>query len=429
MSDYVKKTKKKSSAKSSDEKSYTYFDVTESNIDEMVKHADKIQHLTINNIIISEYPQNIKTLSINNVHEMTLPFPKTVTRIHIESSAITDLDLSNSSLTSMEMNDCKIQKYRFPDTLKTLSIGNTNLGKLDFLPDSITSLTLHNTNLLSVPNLPSNLRTLNLDHNKLIQLPDLPNTLEHLSLNNNHLAKIPDNIIMCGKLIRYTARLNPIVYTSDQLLFLYRFLVRRYYDGDETVSDPSTLDAWKTSIKNLLNDKVSQEMKDTIKFSNEWVKQMLTEHAPELKLKKKIKWCRNPNMYNVNTNIETVWLHIWNRIFYSPHKKELIKRFVEEITDANNYCDTGYKVRLVNVLAGFYDDIKIGLNLSQHLGEVIANERKKALKTISDPSSKEFVELWKRNIITAFGELDVKLETLSEWIKPISAVYDDDSED
>jgi hypothetical protein len=379
--------------------------VNEKNINSLDKYDKKIKYMTVEKVFIEEYPPNITSLLFLNVNKIKFPLPPKLSDLALKHCNIDELDLSHLSL-------------------KNLEIKNSNLEKLNFLPNSITNLTIKKCNLSSIPNLPSELLILDLSDNKLTELPDLPKTIRRLKLNNNQLKKMPDNIICCDNLTIYNVESNPITYTDAQLLFLYKYSVKNYYYDDENVMSHATNETWVKSVKNLLRDKISPDIKNKIEFKESWVKNILSEHAPELKVKN-IKWCRNVKIKALNTNIETIWSHIWNRILSSPFKNELILRFVEEITDANDVCATGYITRLVNVLAGFYDDINVSLTQSQHLGAIIENERQKVLKIIPNQHEKEFIDLWKKNVITRFNELHVELETLNTWIQPICDLYQD----
>jgi hypothetical protein len=102
----------------------------------------------------------------------------------------------------------------------------------------------------------------------------------------------------------------------------------------------------------------------------------------------------------------------------SSAKYELMVRFTQEMIEADSYCDTGYKTRLVNILSGFYDDITIGLSQSEQIGELIQASKLKTSKKIKE-SDPRFHEVWKNEITQTFAERNIDIAMLQEWIAPL----------
>jgi hypothetical protein len=58
-----------------------------------------------------------------------------------------------------------------------------------------------------------------------------------------------------------------------------------------------------------------------------------------------------------NYSYAKVLYHVWGIIRSHVHREELESRFIDEIRDGEDVCNTGKMTRLVNVLAGFHDAV------------------------------------------------------------------------
>jgi hypothetical protein len=66
---------------------------------------------------------------------------------------------------------------------------------------------------------------------------------------------------------------------------------------------------------------------------------------------------------------------VWWRITQSPHKEELGSLLINDIIEGKEVCLNGQIGRLINVLNGFYDDIKLINNRLDLLAEYMSNIR------------------------------------------------------
>ena len=71
-----------------------------------------------------------------------------------------------------------------------------------------------------------------------------------------------------------------------------------------------------------------------------------------------------------NMTLVTLLCKLWTYIQDSEHTLELHRRLIEELTESNNKCSTGYASRLVNTLSGF--DEKMSVTISYE-DEIVAN--------------------------------------------------------
>lgn len=84
-------------------------------------------------------------------------------------------------------------------------------------------------------------------------------------------------------------------------------------------------------------------------------------------------------------NMCDIMLHVWERIIGSPNKEELINRFIEELSEMNNSCSSGHISRLLNVLSGFFDDIKpVQISYEEQLKSNVFGRYTNVLRTLDD---------------------------------------------
>ena len=93
---------------------------------------------------------------------------------------------------------------------------------------------------------------------------------------------------------------------------------------------------------------------------------------------------------------------VWERIKSSEHKDDIKKILNEEILDAECKCFTGRITRIVNVLNGYYDDIKIGVSENEQIGTIIS-------KMVSDGKEKNEIE-------NELLERGIEKEVVDEWL-------------
>lgn len=343
-----------------------------------------------------------------------------------------DVIMFPPKLGTLYWTDCDLQYMQpLPNTIHTLSCYNIKLEILDDLPDSITNLYFYNTKLMYITKFPKQLTYLHLTGNQLTQLPELPATLSTIDIRNNQITELPESLVSCSKLTSFYATGNPICYTPDQLMFLYRFFsTGDYFQNGENVQAESTIENWKQSIDNLATDYVPDDFYAEINSYFEdgnidtWISNQYEYslgYVPECIKYRETDDDEEEEYYNTSISFREVWIRVWNRILGSSEevKKELLKRYEEEMDEAQHHCETGYKVRIVNVLTGFFDDIKIGPNESEILGGIIHGLYNKILKSGLDPKTKEFRDKWRQEIVFAFAERKIDETKLNTWLAPL----------
>jgi hypothetical protein len=85
---------------------------------------------------------------------------------------------------------------------------------------------------------------------------------------------------------------------------------------------------------------------------------------------------------------------VYGRIIGSESQEDLWKRLNEELSESDCKCYTGRLSRLVNVLNGYYLDIRIMISDSEQISNIIISIKKRLLdeKEIKDECIKELKE-------------------------------------
>lgn len=72
-------------------------------------------------------------------------------------------------------------------------------------------------------------------------------------------------------------------------------------------------------------------------------------------------------VFKHNTTLYSVFQAVLNFISQNPHKDELNKRLIEELTEMSSLCASGHLSRLINIFQGFSDDMKIKVNINDEI--------------------------------------------------------------
>jgi hypothetical protein len=75
--------------------------------------------------------------------------------------------------------------------------------------------------------------------------------------------------------------------------------------------------------------------------------------------------------FNINISLHDILKCVWLWIHEQEEIDELEKRLVEEIIEMEGYCATGHLGRLVNVMQGFTDDMKIQVSDEDQYNKII----------------------------------------------------------
>jgi hypothetical protein len=122
---------------------------------------------------------------------------------------------------------------------------------------------------------------------------------------------------------------------------------------------------------------------------------------------------------------------LWIRIMDFPLKirKQVQRRFMEEVIDSTDHCMNGFMVRMSNVLVGFDKNIKIALRPAEVLQSRIPatmNRFKRSAPVSSSSSGTGLVDLdeivyWKNVLLQTWSdmeEMEMPLDERLPWIQP-----------
>ena len=271
---------------------------------------------------------------------------------------IISLDCSNNYLTSL------------PE-----SIGNlTNLQDIDCGVNQLTTLPEWIGNL-------TQLRGLHCYSNQLTSLPESIGNLTQLRLiscSSNQLRTLPVQLIECRRLLHLLIRENPIEMIPAPLQRMIdrmrdHHMRAGFYGDGQNVHSSAVQASVKQSIYNLLNDQTLSEISD------DQLRELIVGLPPDL-LSDETKsalveyMASSEEHSTLGITFSDLLKKVIGRVEKSEGevRKDLYQRMNEEMADSECKCFTGRLSRLVNVLVGFFDDIRIEISGAEQISVVIA---------------------------------------------------------
>jgi hypothetical protein len=103
--------------------------------------------------------------------------------------------------------------------------------------------------------------------------------------------------------------------------------------------------------------------------------------------------CIDHTYFGDGFTIAELFLALLNYIRKSKHKKELLKRLMEEMDSMKELCASGYIVRLINVLQGFDDEYTVSISFDKQLYAVISKALADSLEHASDKIIEGSIEM------------------------------------
>ena len=94
--------------------------------------------------------------------------------------------------------------------------------------------------------------------------------------------------------------------------------------------------------------------------------------------------CIDTTYFGDGFTIAELFLSLLNYIIRSDHKKELLKRLMEEMESMMELCASGYIVRFINVLQGFDDAYTVSVSFDKQLYAVISKKILDSMETASE---------------------------------------------
>jgi Leucine-rich repeat (LRR) protein len=349
---------------------------------------------------IRELPDLSSLVNLNCSYNQLTELPSLINLIYLDCIKNSIKELPNLSLAV---------------NLKELHCSCNQLTKLPDLSSlvNLTGLYCSKNQLVELPDVSSliNLKHLFCSQNQLVELPDLSSlvNLEILHCYQNLITRIPQNVISCRRLEYFNYNNNPIDYIPPNIQrFIERMrnieTVGNIYDDSQSVHRSSVTNSIKKSIENLMNDKtkMTKEKMITIilgnEILNENVKSRIIEYIED-----------KEELVHSMITFEDLLIKVISRIISHSDPNELFRILNDQMIESECMCLTGRMSRLVSVLDGFFDDIRISIESSEVISSIILQ-----ITSISGTVD-EHKELAKQKLL----ENGFKLEEIESWIEAI----------
>jgi len=381
--------------------------------------------------------ENVIKLDIN-YHQLTyIPKPieilQNMTAFYCDDNKLSFLPDSIGELRNLTIFSCNRNKLTsIPEwigALQNLTIFSCGDNKLVSLPDSMKNLQklsvleCNNNELVSLPEWIGDLQNLTnflCGYNKISYIPESFGNLQNLtsfSCNHNQLVSFPISITRLRKLRCIYKENNPIEYTPPNVV---RFLENlgnimmkktlNVYNDAQSVHNHNIQASIRNSIEYVMYRKPSL----TIDQLNEAIvsNDILSESTKRLLFE----YSDSTEIHSVlNITFGELLLNVYSLILENKHKDELLKILDVEIQDSECKCFTGRMSRLVNVLNGFVDGVKVEISNGEQIGNVIVLVKQK-LERSGEYTLLKHREESERELLERGYESDV----IKEWMEYIS---------
>ncbi len=376
---------------------------------------------------VSKYvlPNTLEILNIAHNHFSELPENIKDTRLRIlkaTTNSISELPLLPPTLEELHMGQNKLKERSFRrlvphyTNLRVLKLHRNRLTKVPQLLclDTLIELDLsHNfINSFDIP-YPPQLVKFNVSHNRLQVIPDnIPETIMEFYIASNYIRELPPSIMNCQRLVQLNYENNRGIQITEEILaFIDRRMEARRVARARALGDGGRLPGHLEMRHTIYQDtqtvhasEITKSVKDNIEIlhtqflldSTQHMQSLLTKYIDEfgkiLDVKKN-KMQRGWNWRTTNTTAQSkrrltiicgrggvhsilqmtiadIFVLVWHRIRRFEDKDvqyEIAKVIVGELPDLEEYCFTGRISRLVNVLTGFDENIRVEIDISSQI--------------------------------------------------------------
>ena len=368
------------------------------------------------------FPSNLKVLHLsnNNITEIKENvFPQKLITLYLNNNQIVELkeDIFPSNLQTLHLYDNKIKKLKgniFPLNLQRLYLQNNKIFQLkeNIFPPNLKTLYLHNNQIIElIKNVfPFNLQILYLADNRITELNKniFPPNLITLDLSGNQIKELPLHLLNMRRLDvnGFNYFNNPIEFIS---LPVQRWLDRinqgitqnnQVYSDTQNIHNSNIQKSFRSSLENIMKDKLYYSL-DKCK------EQLLLSSLSEEVKREVLNYCDDKTTHSIYLiTFEDLFHYVMNRILNHQDKDEIFKVLDEEIKDTICKCFTGRMTRLLNVLNGFYPDIKIQIGSNEQITNIILMLKEKY----------EDVNVLKKKVKEELEERGYEKDVIEEWI-------------
>lgn len=419
-------------------------------------------------------------LMFNEAEQFNPYFPNGETEITASGDHITDIynDGCKNCISFACAFQCLYQLPTLPDTCikinvqrnriryieslpKNLEYINCSYGYLEFFPFYQNMLNLRHLdishNLLkAMPSLPPNLEYLRCDDNPIGRLPqtlptnlqhlfcntcqlrelptEIPQTLISLDIRHNNITHLPRSILNCQNLTELTYEYNPrIIVDEDVLEWIDNVFHNIHNNGNNGNNIGTATGQAKPTLyddgQNVHDTKIQKDIYENI--------QKLLKDKPELKdvnkcliefrnivgfnevFMKMVEMCQTTFIHSlIGITFGGCFIYVWNRIRKSKHKNEICKILYNEIPEMKQVCFTGRVSRLVNILMGFEEDMKISIDINQQINAKynVVSKAYDKLRSMNEHLAYNIACYY--HLKELLEEIKVDNNTINVWITP-----------
>ena len=395
---------------------------------------------------------NLQKLNCSSNQLTSLPnmnFPN-LQRLNCKQNELTSLP-ENMNFPNLEWFDCRENKITsLPKNMNFPNLQSLDCkqNELTTLPDNMIfpNLKYFECEYNKLTSLPNNMIFPNLDHldcshNQLTSLPNnmhFPN-LHHFECSHNQLTSLPDNMIFpnlqrfeCGhnkltslplcilnwRNIRLIVRhYNPIELSPQIARFINRLRAGLYNDlnvyNDTQNVHNSTI---QTSVKDSINNITTRI--DLLKYDKDELHRLIINDNILTQLCKEqlIEYCSDTTEHSLLllTFSEVLWfvLQTIHNDFSIEVQNEIKKILNDEMKESECKCFTGRMNRSVNCLNGFSSHVKINIQDSEQISNIIFLVKDKLESTNSYTIEKHKIEVEKELL-----ERNYDIKTIKTWLE------------
>jgi Leucine-rich repeat (LRR) protein len=420
-------------------KTFNCFDSEISDIPTEIGQLINLQYFNCKYNLISKIPKEIGQL-INLEYfychkNQILEIPKEIGQLinlkkfNCYMNNIPEIPREIGQLINLQIFDCRNNKIlEIPKEigqLINLQEFNCNRNKILEIPKEIgqlINLQEFNCNRNKISEIPReigkliNLKEFFCNRNKISEIPkeicQLIN-LRQFCCDDNKISEIPIEITRCIHLGDFTYSNNAIEYIPPQVTrFLKRKkFVQKVYNDTQSVHNHNIQECISNSIIYITQKKPYLTL-DSLKID------ILNNNILEQTTKELLfEYMEDKTVHSVlNITFEELLISVYDFILNHEQKnsEEIFKILNKEMNDSICKCFTGRISRLINVLNGFDENIKIQISEAEQIGNICI-----LIKQKLEEENRFTDELFKEIVEKELLERNYDKETIKEWLENI----------
>ena len=181
----------------------------------------------------------------------------------------------------------------------------------------------------------------------------------------------------------------PIIGNIDidmQRILLNQFAARVIPQAERTVYSDNQ-NVHNTDINNSVLESAKKLIKDYRPNGVLNIDQSLLKNLPDtqrIKIESSIhRITTDPSTFKYGSTLFSIYQSLLQFISTNPHKDEINKRLIEELSDMSGLCSSGHASRLINVIQGFGTDadLKININVDEEIYAKIKHNLDTSIQT------------------------------------------------